>query len=87
MLKTLDLFSGIGGFAVGLEATNFFETKCFSSSASANYWETEPQVGRLVDGLSNRVSQLRALGNSIIPQIAEEIGHAIKTAENAQQTT
>jgi|TARA_R110000744_G_scaffold67558_2_gene137718 DNA (cytosine-5)-methyltransferase 1 len=60
---------------------------CRSSSASANYWETEPQVGRLVDGLSNRVSQLRALGNSIIPQIAEEIGHAIKTAENAQQTT
>jgi DNA (cytosine-5)-methyltransferase 1 len=61
--------------------------KCKRSSASANYWETEPQVGRLVDGLSNRVSQLRALGNSIIPQIAEEIGHAIKTAENAQQTT
>jgi len=60
---------------------------CRSSSPSANYWETEPQVGRLVDGLSNRVSQLRALGNSIIPQIAEEIGHAIKTAENAQQTT
>jgi site-specific DNA-cytosine methylase len=24
-LKTLDLFSGIGGFARGLEATDFFE--------------------------------------------------------------
>jgi len=35
-------------------------------------------VGRLVDGLPNRVPQLRALGNSIIPQIAEKIGQAIK---------
>jgi len=28
-LKTLDLFSGIGGFSLGLEATNFFETVAF----------------------------------------------------------
>jgi len=58
-----------------------------SSRAAANYWETEPQVGRLVDGLPNRVSQLRALGNSIIPQIAEEIGYAIKTAETQKPKT
>jgi len=25
-LKVLDLFSGIGGFSLGLEATNYFET-------------------------------------------------------------
>jgi len=42
------------------------------------WWEVEPSVGRLVDGLPNRVPQLRALGNSIIPQIAEKIGQAIK---------
>ncbi len=42
------------------------------------WWEVEPDVGRLVNGLPNRVSQLRALGNSIIPQIAEKIGQAIK---------
>ena len=41
------------------------------------WWEFEPAVGRLVDGLPNRVSQLRALGNSIVPQIAQEIGQAI----------
>ena len=29
MLRTLDLFSGIGGFALGLEATGFFRTTCF----------------------------------------------------------
>ena len=42
------------------------------------WWEVEPEVGRVVDGLPNRVPQLRALGNSIIPQIAQEIGEAIK---------
>ena len=45
------------------------------------WWKVEPPVGRVVDGLSNRVPQLRALGNSIIPQIAQEIGNAIKALE------
>jgi len=45
-----------------------------------DYWQSEPPVGRLADGIPNRVSQLRALGNTIIPQIAEEIGHAIVAA-------
>ena len=58
-----------------------------SSRAAANYWETEPQVGRLVDGLPDRVPRLRALGNSIIPQIAEEIGYAIRAAETDKQKT
>ena len=48
-----------------------------------DYWQSEPEVGRLAYGVSNRVSQLRALGNTIIPQIAEEIGYAIATAEGA----
>ena len=42
------------------------------------WWKVEPPVGRVGDGLPNRVPQLRALGNSIIPQIAQEIGNAIK---------
>ena len=45
---------------------------------SEEWWEVEPDVGRLVDGLPNRVPQLRALGNSIVPQIAQKIGQAIK---------
>ena len=54
---------------------------CDSTGRREDYWEVEPAVGRVVDGLPNRVPQLRALGNSIIPQIAQEIGEAIKTAE------
>ena len=50
---------------------------------SEEWWEVEPEVGRLVDGLPNRVPQLRALGNSIVPQIAQKIGQAIKETYNA----
>ena len=49
---------------------------------SEEWWEVEPDVGRLVDGLPNRVPQLRALGNSIVPQIAQKIAQAIKETYN-----
>lgn len=40
-------------------------------------WEAEPSVGRVVVGLPRRVDRIKALGNSIVPQIAEELGRAI----------
>ena len=46
-----------------------------------SWWHTEPNVGRVANGVSGRVHRLRALGNSIVPQIAEEIGKAIMKAE------
>lgn len=42
-----------------------------------NYWKIEPAVGRVVDGVPNRVDRLRGLGNALIPQIAEAIGRRI----------
>jgi DNA (cytosine-5)-methyltransferase 1 len=36
-------------------------------------WPTEPNVGRLADGISARVAKLKALGNAIVPQVAAEI--------------
>ena len=47
----------------------------------ADWWLTEPDVGRVAHGVPNRVDRLRALGNAIVPQIAEIIGRAILTAE------
>lgn len=45
-------------------------------------WETEPDVGRVVDGLSGRVDRLKGLGNAIVPQLSELIGRAIKECMN-----
>ena len=41
------------------------------------WWDVEPNVGRVAHGIPGRVHRLKGLGNSIVPQIAEEIGRAI----------
>ena len=53
-----------------------------SSQARHAGWESEPDVGRVANGIPGRVHRLKALGNSIVPKIAEEIGRAIMKAEN-----
>ena len=45
-------------------------------------WNFEPNVGRVANGIPNRVDRLRGLGNAIVPQIAYQIGKAIMEAEN-----
>ena len=47
-----------------------------------SWWLVEPNVGRVAHGVSGRVHRLKGLGNSIVPQIAEEIGRAIIKAEH-----
>ena len=47
-----------------------------------SWWHIEPDVGRVAYGVPGRVHRLKALGNSIVPKIAEEIGRAIVKAEN-----
>jgi DNA (cytosine-5)-methyltransferase 1 len=44
-------------------------------------WIVEPDVGRVAHGVPARVDRLRALGNAIVPQIAEIIGRAIMSIE------
>jgi DNA (cytosine-5)-methyltransferase 1 len=46
-----------------------------------DWWRAEPDVGRVVDGLPFRVDRLKALGNALVPQIAEIIGRAIMARE------
>ena len=72
---------------------------------NGDWWQSEPSVGRLVNGLPARLDDvaldakqrqrrtkdfnalrragLHALGNSIVPQIAEELGRMILAVENA----
>lgn len=40
------------------------------SNAGQDWWQTEPGVGRLVDGLANRVDMLRCSGNGQVPLVA-----------------
>ena len=46
----------------------------------------EPRVGRVANGVSNRVDRLKGLGNAIVPQIAYQIGLAILEAEKSSES-
>tara|TARA_Y100001938_G_C8080742_1_gene428906 strand:- start:1162 stop:1947 length:786 start_codon:yes stop_codon:yes gene_type:complete len=43
----------------------------------SDLWLTEPDVGRVADGVPNRTHRLRCLGNAVVPQIPQLIGEAI----------
>ena len=51
------------------------------SKRTQRQWDIEPDVGRVADGVQGRIYRLKGLGNSIVPQIAEEIGQAIMKVE------
>lgn len=64
------------------------EEKKFTRPESANgerrlYWETEPSICRVVDGISSRMDsylwkeRIKSLGNAVVPQVAEKIGELI----------
>ncbi len=40
-------------------------------------WETEPDVGRVANGVPARVDRLKGLGNAVVPQVAEVIGRLV----------
>ena len=44
-------------------------------------WLPEPDVGRVANGVPNRVDRLKALGNAVVPQVVAQIGKAILAAE------
>lgn len=48
-----------------------------AKGAGRKHWESEPAVGRVVDGLPRRMDRLRLLGNSIVPQVAEVVGNRL----------
>ena len=42
-----------------------------------DWWETEPDVGRVAHGIPARLDRLRGLGNAVVPQVAEYVGRMI----------
>jgi DNA (cytosine-5)-methyltransferase 1 len=46
------------------------EVKGCGGNTRKPHWETEPRVGRVVDGCANRVDRTRLLGNAAVPQTA-----------------
>jgi DNA (cytosine-5)-methyltransferase 1 len=57
------------------------QARLCSGAGQFQNWSVEPAVGRVAHGIPDRVGQLKALGNAVVPQIPELIGHAILEAE------
>jgi|TARA_Y100000310_G_scaffold53054_1_gene48675 DNA (cytosine-5)-methyltransferase 1 len=47
------------------------------SGTRPTHWQTEPDVDRMAHGVPARVDRLRGLGNAVVPQVVEWIGHRI----------
>jgi DNA (cytosine-5)-methyltransferase 1 len=50
-----------------------------------SWWAAEPDVGRVADGVPARVDRLAALGNALLPQIAEWIGRRVLLYEQEKK--
>ena len=50
---------------------------CGSERPEPAYWEAEPGMGRVVDGIPDRVDRIKGLGNAVVPMVVEVIGNAI----------
>lgn len=65
---------------IGSRSKQLFE-RCADNAGAT--WAPEPAVGRVANGVPDRVDRLAALGNAVVPQIPELIGRAILQAEQA----
>ena len=49
-------------------------------------WKTEPPVGRVANGIPDQSHRLKALGNAIVPQVAQRIAYCIRLASEANSS-
>jgi DNA (cytosine-5)-methyltransferase 1 len=54
-----------GSFPIGIQQKDSF-------ASDSCWWETEPNVGRVADGVASRVDRLKAIGNGQVPLCAAE---------------
>ena len=65
--------------------------KMSGSTSQKTWWQTQSDLCGVPNGVSygldkNRANRIKALGNSIVPQIARELGKAIIEAENVSDS-
>ena len=49
-------------------------------------WSAEPCVGRVADGVPNRVDRIKGLGNAVVPQLIQAIGELVIEADREMRS-
>jgi DNA (cytosine-5)-methyltransferase 1 len=70
--------SGLQGLGSERELREGQEERSFGWE---RWWELEPNVGRVANGVSKRMDRLKGLGNSLVPAIPFIIGNSILETE------
>ena len=69
--------------AFGEGITSDPRSKC-ETVKRKGWWKSEPDVDRVAHGVPSRVDRLKCLGNAVVPQVVEMIGHAIMDMEREE---
>jgi len=70
------IFTGLEGHERGVMALQDYR-RHHADPAGSGWWSTEPELGRVADGVPHRVDRLQSLGNAVVPQVVEWIGRRI----------
>ena len=65
----------------GRHSTRTVAAQEWSGFTNGGWWETEPELDRVANGIPDWAHRVEALGNAVVPQIPEFIGKAIMQAE------
>ena len=78
--KSKDAFNSIGkrGRSRNTKGQNAKNVGELRGSPQYGYWDAEPNVGRVANGVPDRVAKLKGLGNAIVPQVAYPFFKMIK---------
>lgn len=78
--------SGSGEYEQSVNTEKGENRKAISSftSCGQEQWAVEPELGRVANGIPDRMDRLKCLGNAVVPQIPYQIGLAIMEIENAK---
>jgi len=49
-------------------------------------WSPEPRVGRVANGVPNRVDRIKGLGNAVVPQLIQAIGNLVMQADKEMRS-
>ena len=58
---------------------------CPGEGRITTHWDVEPDVGRVANGIPDRVDRIKSLGNSVVPQIPEILGRHIMELDQIDQ--